>query len=195
MVSGGPKEACVRWGWVHSGATWRIRLTVNVLSYALHLSREVSGLPIRHREACRPQSFTRRPTIFFNNELRDAAAMDKMWRARLFPRWPCRLECSTGRHACCFLTLCFLGSDWRLTFLALLLMFVHYCLLLMTLVMHLCSACNRRTINFYDDDDDDAWRCGLFAKLLWPFVPTWLHTAQLPTHITNSYLSRLWGEV
>jgi len=25
----------------------------------------------------------------------------------------------------------------------------------MTLVMHLCSPCNRRTINFYDDDDDD----------------------------------------
>ena len=25
----------------------------------------------------------------------------------------------------------------------------------MTLVLHLCSACNRRTINFYDDDDDD----------------------------------------
>ena len=24
----------------------------------------------------------------------------------------------------------------------------------MTLVMHLCSPCNRRTINFYDDDDD-----------------------------------------
>jgi len=28
--------------------------------------------------------------------------------------------------------------------------------MLMTLVMHLCSPCNRRTINFYDDDDDDA---------------------------------------
>jgi len=26
---------------------------------------------------------------------------------------------------------------------------VDYCLLLMTLVLHLCSACNRRTINFY----------------------------------------------
>ena len=25
--------------------------------------------------------------------------------------------------------------------------------MLMTLVMHLCSPCNRRTINFYDDDD------------------------------------------
>jgi len=25
----------------------------------------------------------------------------------------------------------------------------------MTLVMHLCSLCNRRTINFYDDDNDD----------------------------------------
>jgi len=25
----------------------------------------------------------------------------------------------------------------------------------MTLAMHLCSACNRRTINFYDDDDND----------------------------------------
>ena len=48
-----------------------------------------------------------------------------------------------------FLTLRFLGSDWRLTFLVLLLTFVDYCLLLMTLVMHLCSACNRRTINFY----------------------------------------------
>jgi len=31
----------------------------------------------------------------------------------------------------------------------LLLTFVDYCLLLMTLVLHLCSACNRRTINFY----------------------------------------------
>jgi len=30
-----------------------------------------------------------------------------------------------------------------------LLTFVDYCLLFMTLVMHLCSACNRRTINFY----------------------------------------------
>ena len=48
-----------------------------------------------------------------------------------------------------FLTLCFLGSDWRLTFLVLLLTFVDYCLLLMTVVMHLCSACNRHTINFY----------------------------------------------
>jgi len=169
MVSGGPKEACVRWGWVHTGATWQIRLTVHVLSYALHLSLEVSGLRIQHREACRPQSFTRRPTIFFSNELLDAAATDKMWRARLFPRWPCRLECSTGRHACCF----------------------DYCLLLMTLVMHLCFPCNRCTINFYDDNDDDAWRCGLFAKLLWPFVQTWLHTAQPPAPITNSYLSRL----
>jgi len=73
-----------------------------VLSYALYLSREVSGLPIQHREACRPQSFTRRPTIFFNNELRDPAATDKMWRARLFSRWPCRVERSTRRHACCF---------------------------------------------------------------------------------------------
>ena len=27
--------------------------------------------------------------------------------------------------------------------------------MLMTLVMHLCSPCNRRTINFYDNDDDD----------------------------------------
>jgi len=27
--------------------------------------------------------------------------------------------------------------------------------MLMTLVMHLCSPCNRRTINFCDDDDDD----------------------------------------
>jgi len=63
-----------------------------------------------------------------------------------------------------FLTQCFLGSDWRLTFLVLLLTFVDYCCLcyvmlcnpmLMTLVMHLCSPCNRRTINFYDDDDDD----------------------------------------
>ena len=26
---------------------------------------------------------------------------------------------------------------------------LHYCLLLMTLVLHLCSACNRRTINFH----------------------------------------------
>ena len=25
----------------------------------------------------------------------------------------------------------------------------------MTLVMHLCSPCNRRTIIFYDDDHDD----------------------------------------
>jgi len=59
-----------------------------------------------------------------------------------------------------------LGSDCRLTFLVLLLTFVDYCCLcyvmlcyvipmLMTLVMHLCSPCNRRTINFYDDDDDD----------------------------------------
>jgi len=39
----------------------------------------------------------------------------------------------------------------------LLLTFVDYCcLLLMTLVMHLCSPCNRCTINFNDDDDDDA---------------------------------------
>jgi len=60
-----------------------------------------SGLPIQHREACRPQSFTRRPTIFFSNELCDAAATDKMWRARLFSRWPCRVRRSTGRHACC----------------------------------------------------------------------------------------------
>ena len=118
------------------------------MSYALHLSREVFGLPIQHRETCRPQSFTRRPTIF-NNELRDAAATEKMWRARLFSRWPCRVERSTGRHACCF-WLCFLGSDWRLTILVLLLTFVDYCcLLLMTLVLHLCSPCNRCTINFY----------------------------------------------
>jgi len=27
--------------------------------------------------------------------------------------------------------------------------------ILMTLVMHLCSPCNRRTINICDDDDDD----------------------------------------
>ena len=27
--------------------------------------------------------------------------------------------------------------------------------MLMTLVLHLCSPCNRRTINFYDDDDVD----------------------------------------
>ena len=73
-----------------------------VLSYALHLSPEVSGLPIRHREACRSQSFTRRPTIFFNNDLRDAAATDNMWRARLFSRWACCVERSTGSHACCF---------------------------------------------------------------------------------------------
>jgi len=46
-------------------------------------------------------------TIFFSNELRDTAATDKMWRARLFSRWVCRVECSTGRHACCF-WLCFL---------------------------------------------------------------------------------------
>jgi len=72
-----------------------------VLSYALHLSREMSGLPIQHREACQPESFMRRPVIF-NNKLRDAAATDKMWRARLFSRWPCRVERSTGRHACCF---------------------------------------------------------------------------------------------
>jgi len=74
------------------------------------LSRDVSGLPVQHREACRPQSFTRRPTstIFFNNELRDAAATDKTWRARLFSR--CRRTCVL------FLILCFLGSDWRLTF-------------------------------------------------------------------------------
>ena len=31
----------------------------------------------------------------------------------------------------------------------------------MTLVMHLCSACNRRTINFYDDDDDDESTCAV----------------------------------
>ena len=49
-----------------------------------------------------------------------------------------------------FLILCFLGSDWRRTFLVLLLTFVDYCwLLLMTLVMHPCSCspCNRRTIS------------------------------------------------
>ena len=27
--------------------------------------------------------------------------------------------------------------------------------IVVTLLMHLCSPCNRRTINFYDDDDDD----------------------------------------
>jgi len=27
---------------------------------------------------------------------------DKMWRARLFSRWPCCVERSTGGHACCF---------------------------------------------------------------------------------------------
>ena len=48
-------------------------------------------------------------------------------------------------------------------FLVLLLTFVDYCChvmlcyvipTLMTLVMHLCSPCNRRTRNFYDDDDE-----------------------------------------
>jgi len=32
-------------------------------------------------------------------EKSDAAAMDKMWRARLFSRWPRRVERSTGGHA------------------------------------------------------------------------------------------------
>jgi len=57
-----------------------------MLSYAFFL-RKVSGLPVQHREACRPQSFTRRTTIFFNKKLRDAAATDKMWRSRLCSRW------------------------------------------------------------------------------------------------------------
>jgi len=46
--------------------------------------------------------------------------------------------------------------------LVLLLTFVDYCILLMTFVMHLCSPCNRRTINIsiiHDDDDD------LFLKM------------------------------
>jgi len=43
----------------------------------------------------RDKRLQRRPTIFFNNKLCDAAATDKMWTARLFSRWPCRLERST----------------------------------------------------------------------------------------------------
>ena len=54
-----------------------------------------------------------------------------------------------------------LGSAFSESIEVLLLTFVDYCLLLMTLVMHLCSPCNRRTINFYDDDDDDE---GLFPS-------------------------------
>jgi len=52
---------------------------------------------IQHREACRPH-----PTIFFNNKLRDATAMDQIWRAHLFSCWPSHVERSTGGHACYF---------------------------------------------------------------------------------------------
>jgi len=96
-----------------------------------------------------------RPTIFCNNELCDAAAMDKMWRERLFSCWPFRVEHSTEDMRAVSDSVLF-RKRLRLTFLVLLLTFVDYCcLLLMTLVMHLRFLCNRRTINFYDDDDDD----------------------------------------
>ena len=57
-----------------------------------------------------------------------------------------------------FLTLCFSESDWRFTFVVLLLTFVDYCCLL----LNVNDSCNapmfymyRRIINFYDDDDND----------------------------------------
>jgi len=99
----------------------------------------------------------RRPTIFFNNELRDAAAMDKTWTARFShagpAAWNALLE---GMRAVSDSVI--FRKRLKTYFLVLLLMFVDYCCLpLMTLVMqlHPYSPCNRRTINLYDDDDDD----------------------------------------
>ena len=61
--------------------------------------QEVFGLLVQHREACLPQSFTHWPTIFLNNKLCDAAATDKMWRARHISCWPSHVKRSTGGHA------------------------------------------------------------------------------------------------
>jgi len=54
--------------------------------------------------------------------------------------------CNRADH---YIFILFLSSFFFFSSLYLLLTFVDYCLLLMTLVLHLCSACNRRTINFY----------------------------------------------
>jgi len=73
--------------------TWQV-VSVNII-------REVSADHLSNIDLSTSVVHAPGYTIF-NNKLRDAPATDKMWRARLFSRWPSRMERSTGGHACSF---------------------------------------------------------------------------------------------